>query len=79
MATCKTCEGLGNLELASRRWPYVAHETCEDCDGTGRICRLCLEPIPLDSPAGPLCTWCDGGEPDGHMPPWYELSAERGH
>lgn len=64
--TCSSCSGLGTLVVCGRGChahdPTCTHETeveCEECEGTGRRCGNCLDPLPLCLPRGAeLCREC---------------------
>lgn len=63
---CASCEGIGTVIHGASTAPfgrYVEVEvTCEDCEGTGRRCRDCGDPIDLRATAvAELCPECTNG------------------
>lgn len=53
--TCSECDGVGSLSLGHPLDPNAGVVECERCDGTGRLCRECREPLPVTFPDGAEC------------------------
>lgn len=75
MSQCAECLGIGSVRPEGEPVHSHAAVECEACEGTGRVCADCGEPIPVCFPRGQTtCRECN--TPEDNLPKLRALIAE---